>query len=73
MDNVACLTLARVITGMLKRANMPAAETPAEINFAARVMLFQLASCYLLGGLCDFLALRKPGFTSRATPTQAKL
>ena len=40
MDNAACLTLARVITGVLKKANMPAVETPAKINFAARVILF---------------------------------
>ena len=29
MDNVACLKLARVITGVRKRANTRAAETPA--------------------------------------------
>ena len=48
MDNVACPTLARVIRGVCKRVNTPAAETPAKINFATRVILFQLASCYFL-------------------------
>ena len=42
MDNTACLTLARVITGVRKRANTRAAEAPAKINFATRVILFQL-------------------------------
>ena len=69
MDNTTCLTLARVKTGVRKRANTRAAETHAEITFAARAILLQLAFCYLLERVCDFVALLKPGFTSRATPT----
>ena len=65
MDNTACLTLTRVKTGLRKRANTRAAETHAEITFAARVILLQLASYYLLERVCNFVALLKPGFTSR--------
>ena len=50
------------ITGVRKRANRRSTETPAEINFTARVILFQLASCFLREPLCDFVALLKIRF-----------